>query len=70
MTKKTIFTEKKFLISKLSELGISLVTLTNAEDAAKLLSQRSDSMETDALNPQHFNDYQMFLLELSQKKSK
>ena len=67
MSKNVKITDGNSLISKLTETGISLESLTNAADTAKLLSKKSGSKKIDALTPRHFNDYQTFFFELSRK---
>ena len=70
MTKNIKQNDGNFLISKLTESGISLESITNAAYAAEFLTKKSPLRKSDALNPNHFNDYQNFFIELSRKTSK
>ena len=70
MTKNIKQNDGNLLISKLTESGISLESITNAAYAAEFLTKKSPSRKSDALNHNHFNDYQNFFIELSRKTSK
>ena len=67
MLDKTKHSDKNSLISKFSIAGISEESLNNAEDAAKLLCKQACPVNSNALDPRHFNEYQDFLFELSRK---
>ena len=62
MTKNIKQNDRNLLISKLTESGISLESITNAAYAAELLIKKSPLRKSDALNPNHFNDYQTFFI--------
>ena len=68
MTKNIKQNDGNLLISKLTESGISLESITNAANAEEFLTKKSPSKKSDALNPNHFNDYQNFFFELCTKK--
>ena len=67
MLDKTKHSDKNSLISKFSIAGISEASLNNAEDAAKLLCKQACPVNSSALDPRHFTEYQDFLFELSRK---
>tara|TARA_B100001245_G_C22745095_1_gene361088 strand:+ start:446 stop:652 length:207 start_codon:yes stop_codon:yes gene_type:complete len=67
MSDKTKHSDKNSLISKFSIAGISEESLNNAEDAAKLLCKQACPVNSSALDPRHFTEYQDFLFELSRK---
>ena len=67
MSDKTKHSDKNSLISKFSIAGISEESLNNAEDAAKLLCKQACPVNSSALDPKHFTEYQDFLFELSRK---
>ena len=56
------------LFSRFSIAGISIETLTNAAEVAKLLCKQSYPVDSSPLDPRHFNDYQCLIFELSRKK--
>ena len=67
MSDKTKHSDKNSLISKFSIAGISEESLNNAEDAAKLMCKQACPVNSSALDPRHFTEYQDFLFELSRK---
>ena len=67
MSDKTKHSDDNSLISKFSIAGISEESLNNAEDAAKLLCKQACPVNSSALDPRHFTEYQDFLFELSRK---
>ena len=67
MSDKTKHSYDNSLISKFSIAGISEESLNNAEDAAKLLCKQACPVNSSALDPRHFTEYQDFLFELSRK---
>ena len=68
MSDKTKHSDENSLISRFYIAGISIETLTNAEDSAKILCKQSCPMDSSPLAPRHFNDYQALIFELSRKK--
>ena len=67
MSDKTKHSDENSLISKFSIAGISEESLNNAADAAKLLCKQACPVNSSALDPRHFTEYQDFLFELSRK---
>ena len=67
MSDNTKHADKNSLISKFSIAGISEESLNNPEDAAKLLCKQACPVNSSALDPRHFTEYQDFLFELSRK---
>ena len=67
MSDKTKHSDKNSLFSKFSIAGISEESLNNAEDAAKLLCKQACPVNSSALDPRHFTEYQDFFFELSRK---
>ena len=67
MSDKTKHSDDNSLISKFSIAGISEESLNNAADAAKRLCKQACPVNSSALDPRHFTEYQDFLLELSRK---
>ena len=65
MTDKTKHSDDNSLISKFSIAGISEESLNNAADAAKRLCKRAWAVNSSALDPRHFTEYQDFFFELS-----
>jgi hypothetical protein len=47
--------------------GISEESLNNAADVAKRLRKQACPVNSNALDPRHFTDYQAFFFELSRK---
>ena len=56
------------LFSRFSIAGISIETLTNAAEVAKLLCKQSYPVDSCPFDPRHFYDYQGLIFELSRKK--
>ena len=67
MSDKTKHSDKNALISKFAIAGISEESLNNAEDAAKRLCKQACPVNSSALEPRHFTEYQDFFFELSRK---
>ena len=67
MSDKTKHSEDNSLISKFSMAGISEESLNNAADVAKRLRKQACPVNSSALDPRHFTDYQAFFFELSCK---
>ena len=67
MSDKTKHSDDNSLISKFSIAGISEESLNNAADAAKHLCKQACPVNSSALDPRHFTDYQSFFFELSRK---
>ena len=67
MSDKTKGSDDNSLISKFSIAGISKESLNNAADAAKRLCKQACPVNSSALDPRHFTEYQDFLFELSRK---
>ncbi len=67
MSDKTKHSDDNSLISKFSMAGISEESLNNAADVAKRLRKQACPVNSNALDPRHFNDYQAFFFELSRK---
>ena len=67
MSDKTKHSDKNALISKFAIAGISEESLNNAADAAKRLCKQAYPVNSNALEPRHFTEYQDFFFELSRK---
>ncbi len=67
MSDKTKHSEDNSLISRFSMAGISEESLNNAADVAKRLRKQACHVNSSALDPRHFTDYQAFFFELSRK---
>ena len=67
MSDKTKHSDKNALISKFAIAGISEESLNNAADAAKRLCKQACPVNSSALEPRHFTEYQDFFFELSRK---
>ena len=70
MSDKTKNSHENPFFSRFSIVGISIETLNNAADSAKILSKQSLPMDCSAFDPRHFNDFQAFIFDLSCKKQK
>ena len=68
MTDKTKHSDKNSMISKFSNAGISEESLNNAADAAERLCKQACPVNSSALDPRHFTEYQDFFFKLSRKK--
>ena len=67
MSNKIKHSDKNSLISKFSIAGISEESLNNAADSAKRLCKQACPVNSSALDPRHFTEYQDFFFELSRK---
>jgi len=67
MSDKTKHSDDNSLISRFSMAGISEESLNNAADVAKRLCKQACPVNSNALYPRHFTDYQAFFFELSRK---
>ena len=67
MSDKTKHSDDNSLISKFSIAGISEESLYNAADVAKRLCKQACPVNSSALDPMHFADYQRYFIELSRK---
>ena len=67
MSDKTKHSDDNSLISRFSMAGISEESLNNAADVAKRLRKQACPVNSSALDPRHFADYQAFFFELSRK---
>ena len=67
MSDKTKHSDDNSLISRFSMAGISEESLNNAADVAKRLRKQACAVNSSALDPRHFTDYQAFFFELSRK---
>ena len=67
MSDKTKNSDENPLFSKFSIAGISEESLNNAADTAKRLCKQACPVNSSALDPRHFTEYQDFFFELSRK---
>ena len=67
MSDKTKHSDDNSLISRFSMAGISEESLNNVADVAKRLRKQACPVNSNALDPRHFTDYQAFFFELSRK---
>ena len=67
MSDKTKHSDDNSLISRFSMAGISEESLNNAADVAKRLCKQACPVNSSALDPKHFTEYQDFFFELSRK---
>ncbi len=67
MSDKTKHSNDNSLISRFSMAGISEESLNNAADVAKRLRKQACPVNSNALDPRHFTEYQDLFFELSRK---
>ena len=67
MSDKIKHSDENSMISKFYITGISEESINNAADVAKRLCKQACPVNSSALDPMHFADYQRYFIELSRK---
>ena len=67
MSNKIKHSDENSMISKFYITGISEESINNAADVAKRLCKQAYPVNSSALDPMHFTDYQRYFIELSRK---
>ena len=67
MSDKIKHSDENSMISKFYITGIPEESIINAADVAKRLCKQACPVNSSALDPRHFTEYQDFFFELSRK---